>query len=72
MSRKKSDGIAQFFEGIKEIPLICSACGCTLSMGRIIKHRLYCLKCSDIKQGRRDKRGQLLKEETDVSNGVSH
>lgn len=69
MPMRKPNTVTEYKGGYKVIELKCSDCRCQLSMGRIIKHKLYCLKCSDIRLGLRDKKtGRLLEtNDNDIS-----
>lgn len=39
---------------------LCHKCGCDISVGKIIKGLVYCLKCGDIIKGIRNEQGKLL------------
>ena len=40
---------------------LCTKCGCDVNIGKIIRHRVYCIKCSEITRGLRDENGMLIR-----------
>jgi len=40
---------------------LCTDCGCDVNIGKIIRHRIYCIKCAEITKGLRDENGMLVR-----------